>query len=101
MGEKNIDDKNLSNKEKLELQIKKTQDKEKQLKAKLRKIDARENAQNRKDETRAKIILGGFIYAHLKKGEPDFKKLVEQAINESSDRDKSLLQKNLKSFLNK
>jgi len=89
----------LTTKEKLELQIKKSQNKEKQLKAKLRKIAARENSQNRKDETRVKIIIGGFIYAHLKKGEVEFINLVKQAISESSDRDSRLLNKNLNSFL--
>ena len=45
----------------------------------------------RKKETRAKIILGGFLVAHAKKGEQRFIELFDQAMSEASERDQKTL----------
>lgn len=77
--------------EKLQKQLEGISEKEKQLKAKLRALDAKEREAARKKETRAKIILGGFLVAHAKKGEQRFVELFDQAINEASERDQKTL----------
>jgi len=75
----------------IELQLKKINDREKQLKAQMRAIDAREKEAARKKETRAKIILGGYLVSQVRKGNPNFKNLYSDAINNANERDKSLL----------
>ena len=77
--------------EKLQKQLEGISEKEKQLKAKLRALDAKEKEAARKKETRAKIILGGFLVAHAKKGEQRFIELFDQAMSEASERDQKTL----------
>ena len=80
-----------SKRKKLQKQLDGISEKEKQLKARLRALDAKEKEAARKKETRAKIILGGFLVAHVKKGDQRFLELFDQAINEASERDKKVL----------
>jgi hypothetical protein len=77
--------------EKLLKQLESVTEKENQIKLKLRTLDAKEKEAIRKKETRAKIVLGGFLTSHAKKGNEDFIKLIDQAISESSERDSKLL----------
>ena len=83
----------IANKKKLELEdkLRKVAEREKQLKNQLKAIDAREREAARKQETRAKIILGGFLASRIKKKDPQFLDLLEVALNEVSDRDKNAL----------
>lgn len=73
--------------EKLQKQLEGISEKEKQLKAKLRALDAKEKEAARKKETRAKIILGGFVVSQIKKGNHEFIKIYQQAISQSNERD--------------
>ena len=75
----------------LELQLKKLNDREKQLKAQMRAIDAREKDAARKKETRAKIILGGYVVSQVKIGNSNFSDIFTQAIQNSTERDRSIL----------
>jgi len=75
----------------IELQLKKISDREKQLKAQMRAIDAREKEAARKKETRAKIILGGFLVAHFKHGDKRFEGLFDEAIDQANERDRPVL----------
>lgn len=75
----------------LELQLKKLNDREKQLKAQMRAIDAREKEAERKKETRAKIILGGFFVSQLKNGEQMYSEFFDKAIDKATERERGLL----------
>ncbi len=78
-------------KSELELKLQKLNQKEKQLKAQMRAIDAREKEAERKKETRAKIILGGYLTLRLKNGDEQCAKIFDMAIEEASQRDRDLL----------
>lgn len=84
-------DKYEARKKKLQEKLDKLSHEEKLVKEKMRRIQAKANSENRKKETRAKIILGGFMISHYKKNEKQFKLLVDQAIHEASERDQKLL----------
>jgi len=75
----------------LELQLKRLNDREKQLKAQMRAIDAREREAERKKETRAKIILGGSLVAQFKNGDKRSEQIFEEAIEHATERDKLVL----------
>lgn len=57
-----------------------------QAKAKLQKIQGRENEKQRKKETRAKILLGGWMIAHAKK-DPKSAHRLKEIISSFSGRD--------------
>lgn len=82
-----------ANKRKLELEekLRKVAEREKQLKNQLKAIDAREREAARKRETRAKIILGGFVVSQLKNGKEGYSELFNKAIESASERDRDLL----------
>ncbi|GAA6136496.1 hypothetical protein NBRC116583_02430 [Arenicella sp. 4NH20-0111] len=83
----------IANKKKIELEekLRKVAEREKQLKNQLKAIDAREREAARKRETRAKIILGGFVVSQLKKDEEGYSALFDKAIEAASERDRELL----------
>jgi len=50
-----------------EEQLKALEQRQAQIKARIQAIKARETAQERKDDTRRKVLLGGFMLAQMKK----------------------------------
>lgn len=50
-----------------EEQLKALEQRQAQIKAQIQAIKARETAQERKDDTRRKVLLGGFMLAQMKK----------------------------------
>ena len=54
-----------------EEKIKALEQKQAQIKARIQALKARDTTQDRKDETRRKILIGGFVLAQLKKGGKD------------------------------
>lgn len=78
-------------KRELEEKLRKVAEREKQLKNQLKAIDAREREAARKRETRAKIILGGFVTSQLKNGEQGYSELFDRAVENASERDRELL----------
>ena len=50
-----------------EERLKALEQKQAQIKAQIQAIKARDNAQERKDDTRRKVLLGGFVLAQMKK----------------------------------
>lgn len=75
----------------IELQLKKINDREKQLKAQMRAIDAREKEAARKKETRAKIILGGFLVNQYRRGDSQVEDLFSKAVQHANERDREAL----------
>ena len=73
---------NNKRKSELELKLQKLSEREKQLKAQMRAIDAREREVDRKRETRAKIILGGYLALRLKNGDEQCAKIFDMAIEQ-------------------
>ena len=82
----------------LEQKIQKINEREKQLKAQLRAIDAKEREAFRKKETRAKIILGGFVASKIKSRDQTHLTLLESAIKQATPRDAEAL-KNYRQIL--
>lgn len=90
-------DENVLNKKKLTLdqKIEQQTDKLKQLKAQKQAIEAREkkrqSEQQRKDETRKKILLGSYLLKKMSENEYENKKILDD-LNEylTEDRDKKL-----------
>jgi len=83
----------VKNKKKADLEdkLRKINEREKQLKEQLKAIDAREREATRKKETRAKIVLGGFIVARIRKNETQLIELVDRAIAQSKESDAAVL----------
>lgn len=52
---------------KKEEKLKALEQRKEQIKARIQAIKARETAQERKDDTRRKVLLGGFMLAQMKK----------------------------------
>ena len=50
-----------------EERLKALEQKQAQIKAQIQALKARDNAQERKDDTRRKVLLGGFVLAQMKK----------------------------------
>jgi hypothetical protein len=74
--------------------IKALEQKQAQIKARIQALKARDTVQDRKDETRRKILIGGFVLAQLKKGGKDAAVLslagLSFADTLKSDRDREL-----------
>ena len=50
-----------------EERLKALEQKQAQIKAQIQALKARDNAKERKDDTRRKVLLGGFVLAQMKK----------------------------------
>ena len=50
-----------------EERLKALEQKQAQIKAQIQALKARDNAQDRKDDTRRKVLIGGFVLAQMKK----------------------------------
>jgi len=81
----------LDKKAKLLKQLEANEKRELQIKARLKDLDQREKTALRKKETRAKVILGGFIISQMKKNNAQAQTLFEQAIKNEPDRNKKVL----------
>lgn len=74
--------------------LKALEEKQAQIKAQIQALKARDTAQERKDDTRRKVLVGGFVMAQLKKGGKEASALslagVAFADSLKADRDRSL-----------
>lgn len=68
------------------------QKKMEQLSAKLAKLDAKERDKQRKEETRAKIVIGGFILSEIANGDDRLRKWAGGQITKLPDRDKQIVE---------
>ena len=65
--------------------------KEAQIKAQIQQLKKREQTEERKKDTRRKIIIGGAVLAKIKRGEWNYHQLVSLLDNElKNDRDRAL-----------
>ncbi|EKI9341977.1 TPA: mobilization protein [Escherichia coli] len=65
--------------------------KEAQIKAQIQQLKQREQTEERKKDTRRKILIGGAVLAKIKRGEWNYQQLVSLLDNElKNDRDRAL-----------
>ncbi|WP_247178546.1 mobilization protein [Escherichia coli] len=65
--------------------------KEAQIKAQIQQLKQREQTEERKKDTRRKILIGGAVLAKIKRGEWNYHQLVSLLDNElKNDRDRAL-----------
>lgn len=67
--------------------------KQAQLKAQIRALKARDSAQERKDDTRRKVLLGGFVLAQMRKKGIGFDRMTyadARFVDTLHDRDRAL-----------
>ena len=70
-----------------EERLKALEQKQAQIKAQIQALKARDTAQDRKDDTRRKVLLGGFVLAQMKKKGIGYNQMTLSLIHISSPRD--------------